>query len=145
VVHVKPHGALYNQSAKDGNLARVIAQAIKDFDPHCRLLGLSGSLSISEAEKIGLKTFSEVFADRTYQSDGSLTPRANPISMHHTVDALKEQVAMIIATGNVKSTNGSYVAVKADTICVHGDGVNAVPFAKAVFKLVEQTRMVQDQ
>jgi 5-oxoprolinase (ATP-hydrolysing) subunit A len=69
--HVKPHGALYNMSAKDASLANVIARAVKDFDERLILFGLSGSHSIHEAQKLGLKTASEVFADRTYQDDGA--------------------------------------------------------------------------
>src|SRR5688572_24711438 len=73
--HVKPHGALYNQAAKDKSLAEAIAEAVKSIDKNLIFYGLSGSFLISEAEKIGLKTASEVFADRSYQTDGSLTPR----------------------------------------------------------------------
>src|SRR5688572_1852845 len=76
--HVKPHGALYNMSARDPMLAETIAQAVRDFDDQLILLGLSNSHSITAAKKIGLKTMNEVFADRTYRDDGSLTPRSFP-------------------------------------------------------------------
>src|SRR5689334_8634907 len=73
--HVKPHGALYNMAARDVKVARSIAAAVKDFNHELVLCGLSGSQSIKEAKAVGLRTASEVFADRTYQDDGSLTPR----------------------------------------------------------------------
>lgn len=134
MTHVKPHGALYNQSAKDPILAATIAQAVKDFDASCILVGLSGSVSISEAEKIGLKTFSEVFADRTYQPNGALTPRSNQHALLQTVADVITQTKEIIQTGKVRTLTGAYVAVKVDTICIHGDGQYAEVFAKAVYE-----------
>jgi 5-oxoprolinase (ATP-hydrolysing) subunit A len=138
MTHVKPHGALYNQSAKDITLAATIAQAVKDFDVSCILVGLSGSVSISEAEKIGLKTFSEVFADRTYQPNGTLTPRSNQHALVHTVADVVAQTKEIIQTGKIRTLTGAHVAVKADTICIHGDGEHAEVFAKAVYETVKE-------
>src|SRR5687767_11479 len=87
LTHVKPHGALYNQSAKDSGVAKAVAKAIKDFDDRLVLFGLSGSHSIREAALLGLKTCNEVFADRTYQDDGSLTPRSQPGALIEDVGA----------------------------------------------------------
>ncbi|WP_435355821.1 5-oxoprolinase subunit PxpA [Emticicia sp. SJ17W-69] len=132
--HVKPHGALYNMAAKDPNLAKAIAEATKAIHPDLILYGLSGSHLISEAEKIGLKTASEVFADRTYQNDGSLTPRTQANAMiEHTQDAIN-QVIMMIEKQCVISTDGREVPLKAETICIHGDGVHAVEFATELRK-----------
>lgn len=128
--HVKPHGALYNMAAKDANLARAIAQATKAIHHDLILYGLSGSHLIIEAEKIGLRTASEVFADRTYQNDGSLTPRTQANAMIESTQAAVKQVIMMIEKQAVISTEGQEVALKADTICIHGDGIHAVEFAR---------------
>lgn len=138
LTHVKPHGALYNQSAKDTKIAATIAQAIKDFDESCILVGLSGSVSISEAEKIGLRTFSEVFADRTYQPNGALTPRSNDQALLHTVAGVITQTKEIIHLRKVRALTGEYLPIKADTICIHGDGQYAEVFAKAVYETVKE-------
>ena len=130
--HVKPHGALYNMSAKDPTIANAIAYAVKDFDEQLILFGLSGSHSIKEAGKLNLKTASEVFADRTYQDDGALTPRSQANAL--VEDAAKSviQVLQMINEGTVTSINGNKVSITADTICIHGDGKNAIAFARAI-------------
>ena len=130
--HVKPHGALYNQAAKDKNLAQAIAEAVESLDKNLILYGLSGSLLISEAENVGVKTKNEVFADRTYQSDGSLTPRSEPNALIIDETAAIEQILQMIADQTVTATNGEKVLIKADTICIHGDGENALEFAKKI-------------
>ena len=132
--HVKPHGALYNMAAKDANLARAIAEATRDFDPNLILYGLSGSHLISEAEKIGLRTASEVFADRTYQNDGSLTPRNQPNAMITDTQTAVNQVIMMIEQQCVMSVDGAKIPLKADTVCIHGDGVHALAFAFSLKK-----------
>jgi 5-oxoprolinase (ATP-hydrolysing) subunit A len=137
--HVKPHGALYNQAAKDKILAKAIANAVRKIDANLILYGLSGSCLISEAEKIGLQTKSEVFADRTYQSNGSLTPRSLPNALIKNVDSVIKQVLQMIDTQTVTATNGEIVNLKAETICIHGDGENAVEFAKAINATLKKT------
>lgn len=132
IVHVKPHGALYNMSAKNAMMANVIAKAVKDFDSNLILFGLSGSHSINEAKTIGLKTASEVFADRTYQDDGSLTPRSQPGAMIDDTDKAVAQVLQIIKEGMVTTLSGKKIPIIAETICIHGDGKQAVEFAKAI-------------
>ena len=135
--HVKPHGALYNMAARDAALAQVIAKAIKDFDSSIILVGLSGSSSISEAKKLGLKTASEVFADRSYQDDGSLTPRSQPYALIEDVNKVVKQVLQIIKERTVTTLSGKTIPVIADTICIHGDGKQAVEFAKAIHTAVK--------
>ena len=130
--HVKAHGALYNMAAKDAKLAQAIAQAVKDFDARLVLFGLAGSELVRAGEQAGLKTANEVFADRTYQSDGSLTPRTQPDAMIHDPALALAQVRRMIDEGKVKSINGPDVAVKADTLCIHGDEPNAVEFARRI-------------
>ncbi len=130
--HVKPHGALYNMSARDALLANVIARAVKDFDSHLVLFGLSGSHSISEAKKLGLKTASEVFADRTYRDDSSLTPRSEPNALINETDKAVAQVLQMIQEGTVTTVSGKKIPIVAETICIHGDGEHAVEFAAAI-------------
>jgi UPF0271 protein len=134
--HVKPHGALYNMSAKDAALATVIAKAVKDFDSNLVLVGLSGSHSISEAKKIGLTTASEVFADRTYQDDGTLTPRSQPNALIEEVDKVVKQVLQMTKEGTLTTLSGKTIPVIAETICIHGDEKHAVEFAKAIHNAV---------
>lgn len=130
--HVKPHGALYNMSANDAELAATIASAVKDFDPRLILYGLSNSHSIKEAEKQGLKTASEVFADRTYNDNGSLTPRSHANAVIEDADKCIQQVIQMVTQQSVISLNKEIVPVKTGTICIHGDGEHAVLFAKKI-------------
>ncbi len=130
--HVKPHGALYNQAARNAELAAAIAQSVFDCDPKLILFGLSGSSSIIEAEKRGRKTASEVFADRTYQGDGSLTPRTHPNALITDTQIAVAQVLQMVSAKTVTTIDGSKISIKADTICIHGDGPNALELAKAV-------------
>jgi len=136
--HVKPHGALYNMSAKDPQIANAIAKAIKDFDGGLTLFGLSNSPSISEAKKINLSTASEVFADRTYQDDGSLTPRSQSNALIEDIDRSVQQVLQMVRGKTVTSVNGKIISIIADTICIHGDGRHAVEFAKAIHNALKK-------
>ncbi|CAH0154170.1 MULTISPECIES: 5-oxoprolinase subunit PxpA [unclassified Pedobacter] len=130
--HVKAHGALYNMAAKDTALARAIVQAVYDFDPGLILYALAGSKMIDEAEKKGIVTASEVFADRSYQDDGLLTPRsADNALITNEEDAISQALGFAL-NQEVNSINGNRIAVKAETVCLHGDGEHAVAFAKLI-------------
>ena len=128
--HVKPHGALYNMSARDPALAAIIAQAVRDFDPTLLLFGLSGSAAIKAGEAAGLQTVSEVFADRTYQSDGALTPREQAGALLEDEAACREQAYNLVLRGRARASDGAELAVCAQSICLHGDGAQAVEFAR---------------
>ncbi len=136
--HVKPHGALYNQAARDKNLAEAIAEAVKAIDENLVFYGLANSFSISEADKIGLKTASEVFADRTYQTNGTLTPRAQPNALIESVEKSCEQVLKMITAQTVTATSGKKISIKADTVCIHGDGAHALEFARAINRTLSE-------
>lgn len=138
--HVKPHGALYNMSAKDPVLASTIARAVRDFDTSLILFGLSGSHSIREAKAIGLTTANEVFADRTYQDDGSLTPRSQPHALIEQEDKAVQQVLQMINDGTVTTLSGKIIPIVAETICIHGDGKHAVEFAKAIHDAIQKRK-----
>lgn len=130
--HVKPHGALYNMAGKSEDLAMAICEGIYEFDPELILLCLSGSKMISAASSIGLRAASEVFADRAYEDDGSLVARGKPGAVITDEDAAVERVIGMVKNGTVTSINGNTVALKPDSICMHGDGVKAVEFAKRI-------------
>ncbi len=141
VHHVKPHGALYNLSARDETTARCIAEAVKDFNPGCILMGLSGSASVRAAKIAGLTAWNEVFADRTYTGRGTLTPRHHPGALIDSLEALTTQVKQMIHKGTVTATDGTVIPVEADTICIHGDGAQAPVFAKAIFEIVQSCKI----
>jgi UPF0271 protein len=136
--HVKPHGALYNQAARDATIAAAIVKAVKSIDENLVFYGLSGSFLIDEGEKLGLKTASEVFADRTYQADGSLTPRTEPNALITDADQAVSQVLRMIVERIVKTVDDETIPITAETICIHGDGKNALRFARTIReKLIE--------
>ncbi|MFQ1048322.1 5-oxoprolinase subunit PxpA [Avibacterium paragallinarum] len=130
--YVKPHGALYNQAAKEESLATLIVKTIKAFDPELKLMGLSGSLMLNVAEQQGLGTISEVFADRHYLADGSLVPRSRADAMVESDEEAINQVLQMVLNGTVRSVDGVEVAINVDSICLHGDGEHAISFADKI-------------
>jgi UPF0271 protein len=132
LAHVKPHGALYNMAAKDEKLAQAIAQAVRDFDKQLVLFGLAGSELIRAGTQAGLKTANEVFADRTYQADGSLTARTQPDAIIHDAETAIAQVSRMVHEGRVRSQQGSDFPVQPDTLCIHGDAPGAIEFARRI-------------
>jgi 5-oxoprolinase (ATP-hydrolysing) subunit A len=137
--HVKPHGALYNAAAVDASLAEAIARAVKDVDADLVLFGLSGSELTSAAKKMGLRTAGEAFADRTYQSDGTLTSRRLPDALIHDEDRACDQAIRLVRERRVRSQQGTDVELAVDTICIHGDGLRALPFARLIRSRLEDS------
>jgi len=129
VVHVKPHGALYNMASRDAELAKAVVRAVLECGVDLVLFGMAGGKLVEEGHAGGLRVAREVFADRTYQADGSLTPRSQPQAMIHDVDIAVAQVLRMIREGKVRATDGTDVTIQADTVCLHGDGPNPVVFA----------------
>jgi 5-oxoprolinase (ATP-hydrolysing) subunit A len=136
--HVKPHGALYNMAARGRKLAAAIALAVKDADDSLILYGLSGSHLVKEARNIGLKSINEVFADRTYQDNGHLTPRSQHNALLSSTEEALNQTLRMIKDKTVISVNGNIIPIIADTICIHGDGEHAVNFAKTIHEKLKQ-------
>lgn len=136
--HVKPHGALYNMAAKNTEMATAIAHSVADIDPRLILYGLSGSQLIAQAKAVGLRTASEVFADRTYQNNGSLTPRSQSNALIINMQQSLEQVLQMIQHNTVTSVAFVSIPIQADTICLHGDGDHKVEFAKAIHQTLLQ-------
>ncbi|MBI2380416.1 MAG: LamB/YcsF family protein [Gammaproteobacteria bacterium] len=130
LAHVKPHGALYNQAARDPALAEAVARAVFDFGPGLVLVGLAGSALIAAGRSLGLATRGEAFADRRYRADGSLKPRGEPGAVLHDEDEVLAQVLSLVQTGTVIADTGQPVAVAAQTLCLHGDTPEALAFAR---------------
>jgi UPF0271 protein len=130
--HVKPHGALYNMAAKSFPLAEAIAEAVYRVDSDLILFGLAGSELIKAGKKIGLRSASEAFADRTYQADGSLTPRSEDNALIKDQITAVNQAIRMIKEGKVISATEKVISLEADTICLHGDGEKALHFARFI-------------
>ncbi len=127
--HVKPHGMLYNQAAVDAQLADAIARAVHAFDPSLVLVGLAGSELIQAGLRYGLVTRQEVFADRTYQTNGMLVPRSQPGALIENEEQALAQTLDMVLSGRVKSITGEWAQVVAQTVCLHGDSNHAISFA----------------
>jgi len=139
--HIKPHGALYNMAAKDAMALPIFSRAIKAIDASLVLYGLPNSASERSAAQYGLQFYREVFSDRTYTDEGLLTPRGNNNAIIETVEQSIEQVLQIILQETLQSTTGSVISIKADTVCIHGDGENAVAFAQEINKALSQNKI----
>lgn len=134
--HLKPHGALYNMAAAQRPLAEAIAEAVYRVDPAVVLYGLAGSKLIGAGQRRGLKTAREVFADRSYQPDGSLTPRSQPQALISDPGQAARQVLGILRTGKVLTLSGTEVDLQADTVCIHGDGPGALDLARHLHQVL---------
>lgn len=132
LVHVKPHGALYNIASKDNEVAHSIAKAVYDVDQSLVLFGICNGSLLEEGKKVGLTTAAEAFADRTYSENGLLTPRNETDALHLDLESMKKQVLEIVKEGKVTAASGNKVEIKADTICFHGDGVSAYEHASKI-------------
>ncbi|MBS8266741.1 LamB/YcsF family protein [Mesobacillus boroniphilus] len=129
VVHVKPHGALYNMAVNDKSIADAVAGAVAVVDPTLVLFGLAGSSLVKAGREKGLQVSQEVFADRSYQPDGSLAPRSHPNAIIHDPDLAIKRVIRMVREGRVEAVDGADIEIKADTICIHGDEPRALDFA----------------
>jgi UPF0271 protein len=132
LAHVKAHGALYNQAARDPVLADAIVRAVRDFDPGLTFFGLAGSTMIRAAREAGLKVKEEVFADRGYNPDGSLVKRGTPGALHEDEDVALGQTLAMVREQRVRAIDGSWVPIRAETVCLHGDGAHALAFARRI-------------
>jgi UPF0271 protein len=138
LAHVKPHGALYNQAARDPGLAQVIAAAVRDFDPRLKVMGLAGSVFVQAVRAQGLTALEEGFADRRYTADGALAPRGTPGAVLDDVDEVLRQVLSMVQAGSVIALEGSARRIHIDTLCLHGDGPHALDFARAIRKRLRE-------
>lgn len=123
--YVKPHGALYNAATRDRHLASVIAGSIASFDSTLVLLGLADNLMLDAAREAGLAVAAEAFADRAYEKDGTLVPRGDPGALLEDPAVIAARAVNLIRTGKLVSRDGGEIAIRADSLCTHGDGPNA--------------------
>ncbi len=130
--HIKPHGWLYNEASRNVTIAETIAGTVKGLNPQIILFGAAGSHLIAAAKKAQLPYAEEVFADRTYQNDGSLTPRSQPGSLISDPDQAALQCLDIVLKGKLKTAGGAEISLHADTICVHGDNPSVLSILKHV-------------
>jgi UPF0271 protein len=135
--HVKPHGAMYNQAAKDPELAKAIARAVKDSGENVILMGLANSEFEKAAKEIGIPFAAEAFADRGYMPDGSLVPRSQPGAIIHDVDEAAKRVVRMVTEGKVEAVDGTVINFRPQSICMHGDTPEAVEMAKTVRRELE--------
>lgn len=134
--HVKPHGAMYNMAGKDYKLSKAICEAIYEYDKELIVMALSGGELVHAAEDMGLKVAREVFADRAYEEDGSLVNRRKEGAMITDEDVAIERVVRMIKEQKVTAITGKDIPIKADSICVHGDGVKALAFVKKIREIL---------
>lgn len=132
VKHVKPHGALYNMAATDRDLASSVAEAVAECGHKLVLFGLAGSEILAAGERVGLRTAAEAFVDRTYESDGTLTPRSDPSAVIRDIDRVLEQAVRLVVERKANTRTGTEIEVNAETICIHGDTPGAPELARAV-------------
>ena len=132
VSYVKPHGALYNTIVTNREQAAAVAQAVQMVDAGLPVLGLAGSVFFEDADRRGLRTVAEAFADRAYRPDGQLVSRREPGAVLHDPAAIAERVAGMVTTGQLTAVDGSAVEANVESVCVHGDSPGAVQIATAV-------------
>jgi UPF0271 protein len=138
LAHVKPHGALYNLAARDGALARAIADGAARFSRRVVLVGLAGSPMVDAFRRAGFRTAAEAFADRRYEPDGSLRSRRLPDALITDPETAARQALSIAREGKVIASDGSEIPIAADTICIHGDTPGAAKIAEAVARTLRE-------
>lgn len=136
--YVKPHGALYNRAAKDSRVADAIVQAISDVEARLLLLGLAGSEMARAAEQGGVAFAAEAFADRAYNSDGSLVPRSEPGAVIHDVQAAVERAITLVKSNTIVAQDGTTLRMSAQSLCVHGDNPDAAPMLRELRARLEE-------
>lgn len=137
--HVKAHGALYNMAARDVSLAEALVDAVHDIDPQLTLYALAGSEMVYAARRKGVRVLSEGFVDRTYQDDGSLTPRTDPRALINDTATTTAQALMIAQQQQVVSANHQIIPLKVQTLCIHGDSERALDITRAIHSALTQS------
>lgn len=132
LTYVKPHGALYNQMAKDKDLAETVIKACHMLDANLAIMGLAGSHVKAITEANGMVFIAEAFADRRYEADGQLMSRAKEESVLHSSEEAAKQVISILKEGYTSTLEGEKVSINAQSFCIHGDNPKAVELLKAI-------------
>lgn len=137
MTHVKPHGALYNMAAEDADLAALCVRAVRAVDPGLVLVTMPYSETQRAAEAAGLATAGEIFADRRYAPDGTLTPRSAPGAVIHDPGESCDQVLEMVLNNRIPTTAGGWLPVSAQTLCLHGDTPGAVAICRTLRAALE--------
>lgn len=132
--HVKPHGALYNDSVKDEKIAEAIGKGVSLFDKNLYLIGLSGSKQVEVWENMGLKVLKEVYIDRAYNDDGTLVPRSKPNSVIYDLNLIEGRLKLLIESQEIISINNKRIKMEIETICLHSDTQNSLEILKLLRK-----------
>ncbi len=135
LTYVKPHGALYNKASINSEEAQVIIAALKSINPNLALMGLAGSEMGKVSKGMDIEFISEAFCDRKYELDGSLMLRSKPGAVFSKVEDVVKQVESIVFDKRVETAAGKFIAIQADSICIHGDNPMALEFVKAIHYL----------
>ena len=130
--YVKPHGALYNSIVEHQDQARAVVEAVHAVDPGLAVLGLTGSALFAEAERLGLRTVAEAFADRAYRPDGRLVSRRERDAVLSDPAEIAARVVGMVTDRRVVAVDGSTIPIVMESVCVHGDSPGAVQIATAV-------------
>ena len=136
IAHVKPHGALYNDAVGDAELADIIARVIAEAPGSPAFMGMAGT-QLEAAARHDLPFIAEAFIDRAYEADGTLVSRKEPGAVHEDLNVATTQAARLAMDGQVTARNGEEIAVRADTLCIHGDTAGAAEKARAVRDVLE--------
>jgi len=141
VVHVKPHGALYNQAVRNRELAEAIAEGVARWSRDVVLVGLAGSPMLDVFREAGFAVAAEAFADRRYEADGTLRSRKFADALIRNPEEAAWQALGIAERGLVIASDGSQVDVKAQTICIHGDTPGAPEIAERVARTLREAQV----
>ncbi len=136
ITHIKPHGALYNKASGDIYTARLIAEAVHQIDPDLPVMCLAGSLMVDVLKEAGIAVIAEAFADRTYESDGSLRKRTLDQSVITNAEQATQQAKLIASHNKVVTYNGEEIEIDAQTVCIHSDNPNALAIAKSISSMM---------
>jgi UPF0271 protein len=139
--HIKLHGALYNDCAKDAGLSKIFIQTVQAINPDLIIYGLSGSHTIQQAKNFGQPFANEVFADHTYQNNGLLTPRYLDNAMIYDSQLASEQVMKMIFEKKVATIHEEDIPIEADTVCIQSEGINAIPIANHLYAILKQNNI----
>ncbi len=141
LAHVKPHGAMYNMACKDKEMAKAICEAVRQYNPHLIMLAQESGELYKTAKEMGLRAAAEVFADRAYEEDGTLVSRTKPGAMITDPEEAIDRVIRMITKGKVQAITGQDISVKADSVCVHGDGEKALKFIQKIRSACEEKQI----
>ncbi|MCB1518790.1 MAG: LamB/YcsF family protein, partial [Hyphomicrobiaceae bacterium] len=137
IAYVKPHGALYNETARSRDLCRALYAALKSDAHATKVMGMPGTMHEIAAQGAGLAFIPEAFADRAYDENGTLVPRSEPGAVHHDINRIVAQALQIARNGTVTTRSGRKIPLRAMSLCLHGDNQHALEAARVIRRAFE--------